>query len=245
MRDLQSAEPQPDRHERQVALVGALGDLDGLATPSKEVVVIPAELMTALVQQLGRSTNPVNANKKEDPTVKLRESHASSRLQATKDFRQSRTLPFTGLGVVIAGVWAAREPLGITDLAIDPVVYFGGAVAVITFSAMSWVLIRINQRVDEHKLDELYEPEVQEAALMRLMEIREYEFSARQFQQVLAMEVGVDRRRAGRIGSTVDLTQGLRDAAVLGLDRLVEACIIRRVQRGVMTVYEVPEENRT
>jgi hypothetical protein len=224
-----------------------------VAKTSQELVAIPVETMSSMLRLIkNREQNqPVPDSAPEQKVeVQLRESRASSRIEATKDFRKSRTYPFAGLSGAIAVAWGAREPLGITDLQVPDNFYIIGAAAAIALAACGYWVVHRNQEHDERILDALYETEVQEAALAALADDEDFLFDKSAYVVALRHEVErgslfyAIRGFRPRLGSTVNLLAALRDAATLGLDRFEAAGTLNKKQNGVSTVYEIPDEYR-
>ncbi|QWS32606.1 hypothetical protein [Curtobacterium aetherium] len=256
---LQEYDLDLDRKDRQQQLTDALSELSTEISPSRQLVPIPADVLTDLVKLAGRPGDQVGGTDPENTaTIRLQESRASSRIEATKDFRNSRTFPFAGLGAVIAGLWALREPFGITDVMfLSSYGYFISAAAIFVLIALGYLVASSSQRRDERTLDYLYDPDTQERALAEVVNERNFVFHSRDFQQALKEQIFLSslsfffpflplrrRRLLGSLGSKVDLARALRDATMLGLDRFVAAGILRRVKVGVSTRYEVPVDDR-
>lgn len=254
-----------EHHDRYAALTNAFTEVQSITASnnenaSSEVARTSQELVARSLDNLSsalrlfeiREQNQAfsDSTPERKVEVELRESRASSRIEATKDFRKSRTYPFAGISGAIAIAWGAREPLGITDLHVPDLVYFAGAAAGIVVAAVGYWVVHANQERDERVLDTLYETEVQEAALTSLAEHGHFLFDKSAYVGALRGEVEdmgyvhLFRHFRPRLGSTVNLIGALRDAAALGLDRFVAAGTLNKKQNGVGTVYEIPDEHR-
>ena len=246
MLDLQKADQELDQQERRRDLTLGLSELEQ-DRPSSELVALPAPSVTALTRLVENSVSPTDeADREEKAATRLQESRTSSHIAATRDFRNSRTFPFAGLGGAVVGLWALRVPLGITDLSfLTPVDYFLGASVLLIVIAVGYFFANRSQRRDEQVLDALYDPDVQDHALEDVVARGDLLFHSSRFERSLEIAASYRFRRRlpvrrRSLGSKVDLNRALRDATLLGLDRFVAAGILRRVKAGVSTVYEVP-----
>jgi hypothetical protein len=233
--DLRQYEPDLSlaQETRQRELTEAAHNLPRDEVTSTELVPVPSELVDALVRLVDNSKiDPAGPVREAAATDKLQASKASTRIVATKDFRNARTVPFAALSGAVAAVWGLRESLGITDILIlTPAGYLAGAVGAICIIGSGYFVVRKGQQSDERTLDLLYDTDVQEEALRVLSEGDFPVFRAWDFTFALARAA---RRLSLRAhpASTVDLQRAARDAALLGLDRFVEAGILDRVRAG-------------
>jgi hypothetical protein len=281
MRELQS-KPALDVHERYAQLTQAYGEVQMLiiasdsnvdkikTTPSTDLIAIPSTIMSSLLQIIEKEQDRATPSGAPKPNaeVELRESRASLRLEASKDFRNGRTYPFAGIGAAIAVAWSAREPLGITDLQVPDPIYLLGAASGIAITALVYKVANDNQNHDELILDAFYDVELQEVALGSIARRRRTSIGLGNFMSALQMQADrapnlnlermpslrqrrrtISRRFLSAIfgshfGSTVDLQRGLRDAATLGLERFVAAGILKKKldDNGIDTVFELTRE---
>ncbi|MCJ1702133.1 hypothetical protein MT356_20675 [Rathayibacter festucae] len=241
LRDLQEAHQTPEDESRRLKLMEALSELEQRDTPSTDLVQVPAELITAITR-LAENLAPRAEDSVQAATRKMEDSRASLRLNATKDFRNSRTLPFTGAIAAIVVVWGLREPLGVGALVVPTEVFLTLAVVLtLLIISVAWLAFLVQHR-DERILDELYNVELQEIALAETPS----EFGIAEFEHRLVENLRqYHPRRVFRTSysplalSKVDLRRALRDAAILGIERFIEAGYVRRVRVGLRTGYQI------
>jgi hypothetical protein len=92
----------------------------------------------------------------------------SAATKASADFRNGRSIPLAGLGVLVAAIWGTRTTFGARLSGVGTALWSVGASLLVAGACAVWVLAARSQRRDESVLRGLYDPEVQEQVLRRL-----------------------------------------------------------------------------
>ncbi|WP_306971373.1 hypothetical protein [Arthrobacter oryzae] len=172
LRDLQVPQPTPAQHARQVALIGARGELLGTgqagASPSTDLV--PISLVSQMVEafQKNLAKEPTAALSRPDAALTMRTNVKAAATQASADFTKARSVPFAGAGALILSVYGLRTYFKLGDVELPSEWFyplFGTAVFII---CVGYLASTMAQRQASRILRSLYNPDVQEEALTRL-----------------------------------------------------------------------------
>ena len=266
--ELQIPDLNPHQHERQIALIVARQSLDARPQkPSTELVQLSMmtaiEKLVAAVVESKQSTEPAPAPRP-DPVDVMRTNVKATEVRATTDFRRGRTLPFAGLGSLIAAVWAARSVFGVGAPEIPAQVFYTTGGAFVILGIYTYVLLWFIQHRADGVLRRFYDPDVQEEALEGVTRVSygpfvhndlerhrqdgneersSSPFTRTNYRHSLADRSGYRRLRPSVFNlsplrlSTVDLESALVDAAGLALDRLIDIGIVEGLVLDGRHVY--------
>lgn len=172
LRDLQVPQPTAAQHARQVALIGARGELLGTgqagASPSADLV--PVSLMSQMVEafQKNLTKEPTAAPSRPDATLTMRTNVKATATQASADFTKARSVPFAGAGALILSVYGLRTYFNVGDVELPSEWFYPLFWAAVFVIGVGYLASTMAQRQASRTLRALYNPDVQEEALNRL-----------------------------------------------------------------------------